>query len=223
MQFSDAFKRAVVDFFYLTNREYPSKGFLTMVSNRYNLNSTERTMLYRGIASTKLNIQRSEKLISFEETIDKDLFIDGFNILFTIRSYLVGKPLFISTDSILRDASVLKSKLIFDKTTTDAIVLLQQYLTTFIGSINIYLDQKVSFHQAVIDNIQLASNPPTKQLINFLVSNSVDKDLASIENGVVVTSDSEIIDGTECRVFDLPHHLLKEKFRPEFIDLTKFR
>jgi hypothetical protein len=57
--------------------------------------------------------------------------------------------------------------------------------------------------------------------IKIIISQKVDNDLSSIENGIIVTSDSEIIDCSPCKIFDLPYHLLMENFRPNFQDLGK--
>ena len=42
-----------------------------------------------------------------------------------------------------------------------------------------------------------------------------------MKNGIVATSDSEIIDQTNCRIFDLAHYLLIEKYQPDFLDIRK--
>ena len=72
----------------------------------------------------------------------------------------------------------------------------------------------------VIDHFEEISNLNTGKKINFRVSQTVDNDLISLEKGIVVTSDSEIIDRSNCRILDLARHLLHEKFQPEFSNLN---
>ncbi len=219
MEINKSFIEAVIDYHYLTQRNYPPKGFLMLVGNRYKLSSRQRTMLYRGIASDKVSGERNKKLISFQDIIREEIFIDGLNMLTTISSYLLGKPLFISTDQVLRDASELRGKLRFDRKMMEAIVLLDRYLSKLQGEIYIYLDEKVSFYQKVIDYFGETSNSKTGKKINFLVSQSVDNDLISLEKGIIATSDSEIIDRSNCRILDLARHLLDDKFQPDFLNM----
>ncbi len=221
MVVDEHFIKAVKDYFYLTERDYPAKGFLMLVGNRYGLSSIQRTVLYRGIASEILNRSRKKKLISSQKIQGQNLYIDGFNVLTTIASYLLGKVLFISSDHILRDASVLKGKLTFGNKMVEAVVLLEQFLLRFQGGKNIYLDEKVSFCGKVVDKFNTISGPNPSNKIKFHISQTVDNDLGSIENGVVITSDSEIIDNSNCSIFDLPHDLLLDNFQPDFLDLCR--
>lgn len=221
MVIDERFIRAINDYSYLTEKGYPAKGFLMLVGNRYSLSSIQRTMLYRGIASTESSNQRKKKLISPEEIKTQSLYIDGFNILTTIASYLLGKVLFISSDNVLRDASDLRGKLSFDIKMEEAFVLLDNYLLRFQGEKHIYLDEKVSFCQEVVHKFSEISKANHTYKIKFHISQTVDNDLSSIENGLIVTSDSQIIDKSVCGIFDLPHYLLLENFQPDFLDLDK--
>ncbi len=114
--------QAVKDYYYLTERGYPRKGVLMLVGNRYGLSDTQRTILYRGIASETRYRRRKKKLISSQKIQDQNLHIDGFNVLTTIASYLLGKVLFISSDHILRDASGMKGKHTFSNKMVEAVV-----------------------------------------------------------------------------------------------------
>jgi len=221
MLVSENFKSAAKDYHYLTEKGYPQRGFLIPVGNRYGLSSTERTMLYRGIAPEKLNMNRKKKIISFEEINAETVFIDGFNVLTTISSYLKGKPLFIASDHILRDASQMRGKMKLDKAMAEAIKLLQKYLLSCNNAFEIYLDKKVNFYQSVISTFAQNSHQSFKGEVRFHISETVDNDLFETMLGIVASSDSEIIDQTSCRVFDLARHLLQEKFDPEFPDIRK--
>ena len=218
MKISDNFIEAATDYRYLTERGYPPRGFLLLVGNRYSLSDAERTILYRGIAPEQKNRNRRKKMILPEETGQLPMHIDGFNVLVTLASYLSGKPVFLSTDGILRDAAALRGKLSFTAKTAEAIVLLEKYLEKFKSEKYIYLDKKVDFHQRVIDHF--GRWPKVKRNISFIVSSSVDKELSELTAGVAATSDSEIIDATGARIFDMTRHLLEEKFNPGFFDLA---
>ena len=101
---SEYFIDAVSDYLYLLEKNYPQKLILKIVGDRYQLSGTERSMLYRGIQRTEDCENRKMKICA-GLTQNVDLFIDGYNVIRTIGSYLLGLTVFISMDGYLRDAS----------------------------------------------------------------------------------------------------------------------
>lgn len=101
---SDIFEHGLKDYFYLINRGYPEKGSLKLVGDRYKLSKEFRTILYRGVCSSESSANRSRKIIN---VADSELMIDGYNVLFTLLNYRLGRFVFISTDSLCRDAGVI--------------------------------------------------------------------------------------------------------------------
>ena len=106
---NDLFMNACKDYAYLINRNYPEPGTLKLVGDRYRLTRDQRTILYRGISSAEKSALRKAKLV--KEIENKTLAIDGYNVLFSLLNYRLGRFTFISTDDVLRDAGSLHGRL----------------------------------------------------------------------------------------------------------------
>ncbi len=218
--FTQNFLRAAVDFRFLLNRGYLSGSILEMVSNRHCLSAIERSMLYRGIISDADQKLRATKVIS-ELKLSPDLkfYIDGLNVLITIASYLQGLTVFIAGDGLLRDASNLRGKIQKIHRIDQAVDLLISFLVSITPSKSIlYLDKQVKTHLQIIQstiNLSFWND----ELFCIEISDHVDKELVAHKDGIVCTSDSEIIDATGCRIFDLAKAVLVSSFKPDFPNL----
>jgi len=107
MQIRPEFKTALKDYLFLLEKKYPQKAVLKLVSDKYGLNTYERSMLFRGVV-TKEDIEKRKQLESLPA--GQNLFVDGFNVLRTVASYFLGRPVYIAMDGFLRDASELHGK-----------------------------------------------------------------------------------------------------------------
>jgi hypothetical protein len=222
MVLSDNFRKAAIDYFYLTQKGYPPRGFIELVGNRYGLTKYERTMLYRGIAQEFIAEKRRQKIINIEAVRRQEIFIDGFNVILTISSYLQGLPLFLSNDGFLRDASMMRGKIQMTNKTRDSVKLIFEFLVkNSISKANFLLDKNIKIHPeiiAVINELQLSESckcevHPTEK---------TDKTLSEISSGIVCTSDSGIIDSCKSPVFDLAFHVIQSRFHPHFLSLQSF-
>src|SRR5512145_134791 len=99
---TDSFSQACTDYFYMVDHHYPERSVLKLVGDRYLLSGDQRTVLYRGISSLKRSSLRNAFLT--KDTGGKQLIVDGYNVLFTLLNYRLGKITFVSTDGIVRDA-----------------------------------------------------------------------------------------------------------------------
>src|SRR5512145_58928 len=109
LMLDENFWNACWDYFYLVDHEFPERGVLKLVGDRYRLDGDQRTVLYRGISSKKRSEIRKSLLTHVVE--GKELVIDGYNVLFTLLNYRLGRIMFIGTDNYLRDAGSLHGKL----------------------------------------------------------------------------------------------------------------
>jgi hypothetical protein len=222
MVLSANFRKAVSDYFYLVQKGYPPRGFIELVGNRYGLTRHERTMLYRGIAPENIAEMRKQKIVGIEAARCQELFIDGFNVILMMSSYLQGLPLFLSNDGFLRDASMMRGKIQMTNKTRDSVKLIFEFLVkNSISKANFFLDKNVKIHTeiiAVINELQLSESckcevHPTEK---------TDKTLSEISSGIVCTSDSGIIDSCKSQVFDLAFHVIQSQFHPHFLSLQSF-
>lgn len=213
---------ALNDYSFLINRNYPARGSLKLVSDRYGLSGRQRSILYRGVFNAHESLTRSKKLITKPADINAPLLIDGFNVLVMMSSYLQGIPVFISTDGLLRDASGKRGEIHERKKIPEAINLLMGYLSESLKSDSvIFLDNNVRGFSDVVE--QIKSHRAFSQLsLNFDVSAIADRELVKPTQGTLCTSDSEIIDKSSLPVFDLSLFVLDDRFDLRLPDLRHF-
>ena len=199
---------AAEDFRYLLNREYPRKAALELVGNRYGLNFDERHLLHRGVFSIADSGSRQKKIISTKEVENKNLAIDGHNVIITIEAGIKGWPLILGDDGFIRDISGISGSFKKTETTGKAIQFIinvikrikpRKTLFLFDAPISMsgILAQEVRSHlkREKLPGDALAVKVPEKILIGF--------------PGVVATSDTAIIDQSN-RVLDLAGYIIRK-------------
>jgi hypothetical protein len=95
--------RAAEDFFWLQNRRYPRKTCLELVGNRYQLHRLERQFLHRGVFSQWQLLSRHAKRCLGEAWQSENLVVDGHNVQITVESGILGRPLLLANDGVVRD------------------------------------------------------------------------------------------------------------------------
>lgn len=217
--FTDSFRQAIRDFSYLIENEYPRKAILKLIGDRHLLNKAQRTLLNRGIIKKKDAINRYKKLASGIR--DSVLYIDTYNVLFILSNYLMGRLVFISTDGFIRDAGETYGKLHREKIFLKSVELLMDYLGNAIPSETIfYIDNPVAYSGDLAE--QLREYLKGKNLNgNAFTVNNPDKELRGKTEGIIATSDSEVMNETNCRICDLPAMVLNSKFQLQLIDLRE--
>ena len=204
---------AAEDFRYLLNRGYPRKTTLELVGNRYQLTADLRHLLHRGVFADSDSRRRREKKVSAKDIFNKNLAIDGHNVLITIEAGLSGRPLILGDDYFIRDISGLSGS--FKKTEVtekaiqfiiNAIKIIKPRKTLFLLDAPISMSGKLAQEvrsQLKKENLSgdaMAVIVPEKILIGF--------------PGVIATSDTAIIDQSE-KVLDLAGYILGKNTRLE--------
>jgi len=216
---SESFQPAIQDYILLLERKYSQKSILKLVGDRYKLNRTERSMLYHGIASNAENISRPRKLIHGNSIQNQLLYIDGFNQILTIASYLNGNLVYISTDNLLRDASEIHGKVFRKELLERSLNLILEYCNSLkLNNLILYIDKQVSNHKKLVETLSCISLSKSF-IIEVKISNQVDLELKKLKDGIIATSDSQIIDKSKQKIFNLAYHTLKFHFNPNFFDL----
>jgi hypothetical protein len=215
-----AFKNALTDYYYLLNKNYPEKETLKLVGDRFRLTGVQRTILFRGITSEKNISIRKSKQIPIEDLKGKGLHIDGYNVLFTLMNYLLGKMVFVSNDGILRDSGGAYGKIKKEEIFYQAASALMDFMRQRnIENITICLDQPVSNSQSHVIRIEKKmQEEKIKGEVRLL--QSVDNRLKQIKDGVIATSDSEIIDHTDSKILDLARSALETTYGITILDLA---
>jgi hypothetical protein len=202
-------QQAAEDFRYLLDRAYPRKASLELVGNRYGLTFDERHLLHRGVFLDADSEARQKKIISPKEIKNKDLAIDGHNVLITVEAGLSGRPLILADDGFVRDISGLSGSFKKTEMTEKAIKLIICFLKKWRPRHMLFLfDAPISKSGILAQELRtflkkeglpgdaLAMKVPEKILIGF--------------QGVIATSDTAIIDRSK-RVIDLAGDIIRTK------------
>jgi hypothetical protein len=200
---------AAEDFRYLLNRGYPRKATLELVGNRYGLTFDERHLLHRGVFSDIDSKSRRRKIISLKAIRNKNLAIDGHNVLITVEAALSGRPLILADDGFVRDISGLSGRFKKTEMTDQAIRRIVTSLKKWRPRHALFLfDAPISKSGVLAQELgallkkeglpgdALAMKVPEKTLIGF--------------QGVIATSDTAIIDRSE-KVIDLAGDIIRTK------------
>ncbi len=219
MQIRPEFVTALKDYLFLLENKYPQKATLKLVSDRYRLNSVERSLLFRGVVISRNRQLRQAK--TTEQLPSSGLIsIDGFNVLRTVASYLLGRPIFMAMDGFLRDASEMHGKPLKLENRLHAFDLVMDTLKNKALEVHFWFDAPVSYSGETASAI----NEKLKSLGikgKAEVVRSADHVLKQVQEGVVATADSAIIESAHVPAVDLAKITLLTHFKPEFTDLRK--
>jgi hypothetical protein len=215
---SDEFNNALLDYFYLIDRNFPEKASLKLVGDRYRLVSELRTLLYRGICSEKKASDRRKRITNNREGL---LIIDGYNVLFTLLSYRLGRFVFISYDNICRDAGSLFGNNPKESLFAECAAMLTQFLTTFSNlTAVIYLDSPISSsekHKILLEDLFIEK----KIKGEIYIVHSADSAIMQYENCTLATSDSAIIDANSNPIIDIPRAIIEKNYNTLLFDIQK--
>ena len=217
--YTNEFTNSILDYFYLINRHYPERGTLKLIGDRYRLNRDQRTILYRGI-SNEINAGKRQARLT-DEIHDQYLIIDGYNVLFTILNYRLGRIVFLSNDHIVRDAGSLHGKLRDEELFLQCLELLFEFFDQSKPAyIHFYIDSPVSHSAIHCKKINEMIDQRHLKGICEIVK-SPDHNIKKFKEGVILTSDTVIIDKTCNPISDVPRKILETKFDADLFDLNK--
>lgn len=214
---TDEFNKALRDYAYLLNRGYPRKTILKITGDRHLLNSFQRILLSRGVFPDNDIRGRIRKTVN--SIRGEQLFIDAYNVFFTICNYLLGRMVFIGNDRFVRDAGEVYGKLHNDPVLERGIDLCISYLKEKEPArVEFLLDSPVSHSAGLAGRLRELL---TKNGIagDAQLDKNPDALLIRQNSGIVVTSDSDILDHTELPILDLAHLILEDNFELRLPDL----
>jgi len=207
---SKGLRMAAVDFRYLLDRGYPRKAALELAGNRYQLTYDQRHLLHRGVFSKEDSKSRLKRIIPLQEIRNRDLAIDGYNVIITVEAALSNRPLVVADDGFIRDISGLSGSFRKRQKTEEAIQLVLDVLKKWRPSQTLFLfDAPISKSGRLAQEVRSrmekdgilgdarAVDVPEKILIGF--------------PGIVATSDTAIIDQSE-EVVDLAGYIIRQRF-----------
>jgi hypothetical protein len=211
--FPDQLKQAAEEYLWMLSRGYPQSPALKLVGDKFMLPRDMRQILYRGIVADEQAQLRHKKIGAITEG---DLvLIDTYNVLFTVNNYLLGRPVFISNDGLMRDAGEMRGRIINKPQFSRSVSLMLDVLLMWKGATYVhYLDEPVSHSgrlsmELCKDMVQMGIEGDA-----FTVQ-SPDQMLKMKKSDAICTSDGGIIDHYEGKVVDLPRFLLQHYFQAD--------
>jgi hypothetical protein len=203
------FLKATEDFCYLLNRGYPRKTTLELVGNRYGLTSDERHLLHRGVFSSSDSQARQKKKISIQEVRNKDLAIDGHNVLITIEAGLSRRPLILGDDGFIRDISGLSGSFKKTESTEKAIQFIIHTIKIIKPRQTLFLfDAPISMSGELAQEVR--SQLKRENLLGEAMAVKVPEKILIGFPGIIATSDTAIIDQSK-KVLDLAGYIITKR------------
>ncbi|AEH44035.1 protein of unknown function DUF434 [Thermodesulfatator indicus DSM 15286] len=196
------------DLRYLLERGYHKEASINFLANRWQLSALEREVLKRGVFSQLEAQLRLSKKKDPAYLKNKILYIDGFNVLTTIRSALAGLPVFMCDDGFIRDLGKLTPKFTPNEVSEKAILLLLRKLKQLRPKrVEIYLDKPLSRSGELAAKLREFFEKEGI-LGEVILTSSADKALIGVS--LLASSDAALLDRAEA-AFDLAASILEEE------------
>lgn len=191
MQFK--MREAIKDQSYLLSRGFSEKSALALVGNRYKLNNRQqRAVQGMSEASDKL-IKRAERCLLPIELAEKEVMLDGFNVLIMLESALSGAYLFKGLDGCYRDVSSVHGTYKKVKQTPEAIQLIANFLQICKVKKATWIFDKPVSNSGRLKTILREFADEKNLNWEIILDNNPDKMIAE-SNQIAISSDAWILD-----------------------------
>jgi hypothetical protein len=201
---------------------YPKFSTIRFVADHFQLNAEERNILTRVILPPDRIVSRVNKKVSCKGIKNRNLLLDGYNVLLTTDSFLKKEPMWFCDDSFIRDTRFYFQKSTYAKNIEEALdTVLAFFLETAPMSVTFLLDSQISRSGELAGSIRrkmeefkISGSARTSKVADFELKNEGGNPKNDL---VVLSSDGIVIDAVR-QVFDLPGCLM-EKMEIEPIKL----
>ncbi|HNZ87421.1 MAG TPA: DUF434 domain-containing protein [Methanofastidiosum sp.] len=200
----DDIEKAIEDLYTLLNRGYPKQYAVRFVGDHYGLKNEDRYLLSRTVFPKSYILETKVKKTPLRELKGSHLSIDGYNVIITTESLLMGET-FTSMDGLLRDIRNVSRKHRVTKTTLESVDLI-------LGLLERYRPKESTFY---LDKMMSQSGRLSEILRNSMEQMGINGDSETITGvdytlknmeGIIATNDSAIISQVK-RFIDLPSKL----------------
>lgn len=214
---SEKTEDAVRDLRYLLDRGYPRETAVRVVSDHYCLPSRERHLLTRCVFSREEAERNRGKLVSWREVRGRTLGVDGYNVIITCESLLLGHTVIRCDDGLLRDLRTVFGKYRVGEHTWGALeevaLLLREAGP---GEVRVFFDSPASGSgELARETGKILEKYGVRAKCRAV--KGVDREVSSCE--VSASSDRVIVERARA-VWDLPAELLRRK-GGKVMDLSK--
>ncbi|VUT25959.1 MAG: hypothetical protein MASP_01248 [Candidatus Methanolliviera sp. GoM_asphalt] len=202
-----ALEMPLLDVRFLLDRRYPKDSAINFVSNHYRLIKEDRNILFRIACEKKLSEDRMKKLVPIDLIKGKSVVMDGYNVLITVESLILGYPVFLCDDGVLKDVRAIFHRYRIKKETKESLekikILLSKYLpkeVIFIFDAQISESGKLSaLAREIFEEVNGSA----------LTSKDADCQVRRHKDDMVATSDGNIMDNV-INIVDIPFHVAEE-------------
>lgn len=190
-------QRAVHDLSWLMSRSYATPSATKLVGDRYQLTDRQRMAVLRCACSDDSVRIRSASRADLSDLRGSRLAIDGFNLLTTIEVALSGGILLRGRDGCIRDVASMHGTYRRVEETIPALTLIGRFLADHdCRETRWLLDRPVSNSgrlKKIIGGLALQKH----WLWDVTLDNNPDKMLISLQDQIVVSADSYVIENSE--------------------------
>jgi len=194
---------------------YPKFATIRFVAEHSRLSAEERHILSRVIVSPKKEVSRIRKKIACDSINNRDLLLDGYNVLLSVDSLLKNEPMWFCDDGYIRDTRYYFGKKNQAEDLEEALDSVLEFLSeASLKSVSFLLDSQISrsgelagFIRRKIENYGILGDAYTSKTADFDLKREGGN---SEKNLIIATSDGIIIDSVR-QVLDIPACLMEKK------------
>jgi hypothetical protein len=220
MTVSKELELAIRDYRILLDKGYPEKATLKLVGDRFALSREERMILFRGVSRSEQSAKIGAKLIKHLAPGAR-IGIDSYNVLFTLYNYRRGRPLFISSDGLLRDVGAVHGRLQRGEFLDEALALLEEMLIVLDPKeVRLWLDAPVSGSGRLAERLRSSLTDHERDWeIHVETVASADPFVREFLGDGIATSDSVVARASKSPIYDLARVILEHSYRAEFYQI----
>ncbi|AKB36354.1 hypothetical protein MSSAC_1764 [Methanosarcina siciliae C2J] len=194
---------------------YPKFATIRFVADHSQLSVEERHILTRVIMPPDKVVSRVKKKIACDGIRDRDLLLDGYNVLLSVDSLLKNKPMWFCDDGYIRDTRYYFSKAKQAEDIGEALDLVLEFFSEARPkSVTFLLDTQISrsgelagFIRRKLKEQGIQGDAHTSKTADFDLKTEGGKPEKQL---VVATSDGIVIDSV-LQVLDIPACLMEKR------------
>jgi hypothetical protein len=194
---------------------YPKLATIRFVAEHSQLSTEERYILTRVIMPPEKVSSRIRKKVNCNEISNRDLLVDGYNVLLSVDSLLKNEPIWFCDDGYIRDTRYYFSRTSQADDIEEAFDSVLEFLSeNSPKSVNFLLDSQISrsgelagFIRCKLEAHKVPGGAHTSKTVDFdLKTEGRNPD----KNLIVATSDGIVIDSV-LQVLDIPACLMAKR------------
>lgn len=185
---------ALGDMHYLLSKDYPPRGTLALVGNRYRLMQRQLLALQGMACSAKDIAVRNIKEVAADRIKGNTVYLDGFNIVIILETLLSGGYVFKGLDGCYRDISSVHGSYKRVKQTEDVLINIGNTLHQLGAERVIWIFDAPVSNSGRLKTLCYETATAHGFVWDVYLDNAPDKYLVA-ENRLVVSSDAWVLNG----------------------------